>query len=127
MASVKLDVVNKLRALHNNLKQQEKQIQEGMDRLENERKQRDIRRKEILLHEVKTVLASLHETDRKLVKDLKSDVFDQLRAMSKVEREVLKLLEAVKVTNNQDMDTMAEVVGEVTRQVDGLDLDNFSR
>jgi hypothetical protein len=127
MASAKLEVVNKLRALNNNLKYQEEQIQEGIDRMENEKKNRDIKRKEILLHEVKTVLASLHETDKKIVKDLKSDVFDQLRAMSKVQREVEKLLQEVKVTNNQDMDTMEEVVAEVTRQVDGLDLENFSR
>ena len=127
MTSVKLELVNRLRALEANLKQQEDVLKTGVDHLEDGKKTRDIKRKEIMLNEVKKVLSNLHETDKNLVKELKSEVFDQLRAMNKVEKEVNKLIETVKVTDNQDVTIMMEAVMEVQSKVEGLQLDHFSR
>ena len=127
MTSVKLELVNRLRALQANLKRQEDVLKTGVDQLEDGKKSRDVKRKEIMLNEVKKVLSSLHETDKNLIKELKSEVFDQLRAMNKVEKEVNKLIETVKVTDNQDVTIMMEAVMEVQSKVEGLQLDHFSR
>ena len=127
MTSVKLELVNRLRALEANLKQQEDVLKTGVDHLEDGKKTRDIKRKEIMLNEVKKVLSNLHETDKNLVKELKSEVFDQLRAMNKVEKEVNKLIDTVKVTDNQDVSIMVEAVLEVQSKVEGLQLEHFSR
>ena len=54
-----------------------------------------------MLIEVKKILANFHDADKNLVKDLKNEVFDQLRAMNKVEKEVAMMIDTVKVTDNQ--------------------------
>jgi len=63
-------------------------IEDAMDNLERGKKARDVRRKEILLTEMKQVLAMLSETDNKVVKDLKGEAFDMIRSISKVIDEV---------------------------------------
>jgi len=63
-------------------------IEDAMGNLERGKKARDFRRKEILLTEMKQVLAMLSETDNKVVKDLKGEAFDMIRSISKVIDEV---------------------------------------
>jgi len=63
-------------------------IEDAMDNLERGKKARDVRRKEILLTEMKQALAMLSETDNKVVKDLKGEAFDMIRSIGKVIDEV---------------------------------------
>ena len=74
-----------------------------------------------------TLLSSLRETDKRQVKELKGEAFDQLRAVKKVELETKVLLECVEAAIPQDLDTMQEAVIEVNRKVEELQLDDFSR
>ena len=127
MASAKLDLVNQLRILHKKLGAKQTCIEARINKLEDGKTIRDNRRKEILLKEVKIILAKLHETDKRLVRDLKSEVFDHMRSMSKIEREISSLIDLVKVSDSKDMDTMTEAVTEVTKAVDKLGLDDISR
>ena len=127
MAVMKATLVNQLRSLQEKLKGQESRIEIGVDKLENGKGGRDSKRKEIILNELKQILSSLHETDKKQVKELKSEVFDQLRAVVKVERETARLLEVVKAASPQDLATMEEAVREVNQRVEELQLEAFSR
>ena len=127
MASAKLDMVNQLRALEIKLKKHEEEIEAGVDRLETGKKNRGVMTKEILLKEVKAFLANLNELDNRLVKDMKSEVFDCLREMGKVGKEIPKLIESVKASDSKDMDTMLEAVEEVKKQVDRMELSRFCR
>ena len=127
MAVMKATLVNQLRSLQEKLKGQESRIEIGVDKLENGKGGRDSKRKEIILNELKQILSSLHETDKKQVKELKSEVFDQLRAVAKVERETARLLEVVKAASPQDLATMEEAVREVNQRVEELQLEAFSR
>ena len=127
MAVMKATLVNQLRSLQEKLKGQESRIEIGVDNLENGKGGRDSKRKEIILNELKQILSSLHETDKKQVKELKSEVFDQLRAVAKVERETARLLEVVKAASPQDLATMEEAVREVNQRVEELQLEAFSR
>ena len=87
-----------------------------MDKLEEGKLTRDNKRKEILLKEVNIVLASLHETDKKLVGNLKSEIFDHNRLVMEIEKEVWKLIDLVVCSDTKDMDTMNEAVVEVIQQ-----------
>ena len=127
MTLMKATLLNQLRSLQEKLREQEMRIETGVDAFENGKAGRDSKRKEILLHEVKQILSNLHETDKKQVKDLKSDVFDQLRAVAKVEKETARLVEVVKTASSQDLDTMEEAVNEVNQRVEELQLEAFSR
>jgi uncharacterized protein YpuA (DUF1002 family) len=124
---MKATLLNQLRSLQEKLREHEIRIETGVDAFENGKAGRDSKRKEILLHEVKQILSNLHETDKKQVKDLKSDVFDQLRAVAKVEKETARLVEVVKTASSHDLDTMEEAVNEVNQRVEELQLEAFSR
>ena len=116
MGTVKLDLVNKLYVVLNKLKMQHEAVEKAMDKLEEEKLTRDNKRKEVLLQEIKLVLASLHETDKKLVRNLKSEIFDHNRLVIKLEKEVSKLIDLVNCSNSKDMDTMNEAVMDVIHQ-----------
>ena len=127
MTLMKATLLNQLRSLQEKLREHEMRIETGVDAFENGKAGRDSKRKEILLHEVKQILSNLHETDKKQMKELKSDVFDQLRAVAKVEKETARLVEVVKTASSQDLDTMEEAVNEVNQRVEELQLEAFSR
>ena len=74
-----------------------------------------------------TLLSSLRETDKRQVKELKGEAFDQLRAVKKVELETKVLLECLEAAIPQDLDTMEEAVNDVNRRVEELQLDDLSR
>ena len=124
---MKATLLNQLRSLQEKLREQEIRIGTGVDAFENGKGGRDSKRKEILLHEVKQILSNLHETDKKQEKELKSDVFDQLRAVAKAKTETARLVEVVKTASTQDLDTMEEAVNEVNQRVEELQLEAFSR
>ena len=63
-------------------------IEDAMGNLERGKKARDVGRKEILLTEMKQVLAMMAENENKVVKDLKGEAFDMIRSISKILDEV---------------------------------------
>ena len=98
--------MNQLKGLQDKLYKQKKKIEIGIDRMENKKGDRDLKRKELLLHEVQQILSSLWETAKKQVKDIKSEIFDQLGAMVKIQRETEELLKCVSASNPQGPNTM---------------------
>lgn len=127
MAVTKATLVTQLETIQKNLNEQQWSIESGVDDIENQKGNRDIKRKEILLDEVKQVLSSLRETDNRQVKELKSEAFDHLRAVRKAEREVARLLECVAAAIPKDLATMEEAVVEVTQMVGDLQIEAFNR
>ena len=73
-----------LNDVYRKLQEKKRAIEIGVDNLENGKKIRDVQKKEILLREMKQVLAILNDTDTKIVKDLKGEAFDLLRSISKI-------------------------------------------
>lgn len=127
MAVMKATLVTQLETLQKKLKDQESRIETGVVKLESEKGDRDLKRKEILLHKFKEILSSLRETDNKYVKEVKSEVFDHLRAVAKVEKDIARLLECVEAAIPQDLDTMEEAVNEVNQMVGDLQVEAFNR
>ena len=127
MAGLKITMVNQLMGLQCNMMEHKRRIETGVDRLENGKATRDVERKEILLPEVKQILSNLHEMDKKQEKELKSDIFDHLRAVTKMKRETARLIEVVKTASTQELDTMEEAVKGVNQRVEELQLESFSR
>ena len=127
MAVKKTALVTQLSGLQEKLKEQKRRIETGVDDMENKKGDRDSKRKEIILKEAKEILASLRETDKRQVEELKSEAFDHLRAVSKAGRESKVLLECVEDALPQDLDTMEEAVTEVNQMVEELQREDFSR
>ena len=75
----KLKVVNRLRSLCTKLEAESTEMKEAIEELEQGRRERDEARKKLLLAEIKVVIATLHDTDKSLIKDVKCEVFDKLR------------------------------------------------
>ena len=95
MAELRAALLNKLTSLQDKLRAHKVLIETTVDKLDNEKGERDLRRREILLQESKQVLSSLHESDEKMVKELKSEAFDKLRAVRKAKNETARLLEGM--------------------------------
>ena len=95
--------------------------------LEQGRRERDEARKKLLLAEIKAVIATMHETDKNLIKDMKSEVFDKLRDISKVEKDAKDIIDALKTTNEKDMDIVEDSVKELMKKVERLQVMQFNR
>ena len=65
-----------LQVARNKLKTYQSSIHKGMKNLESQRVDREKTRKEILLREMKTILAKLNQDEAKVIGDLKSEAFD---------------------------------------------------
>ena len=81
-----------LRSLCTKLEAESNEMKEALKKLEQGRRERDEARKKLLLAEIKAVIATLHETDKNLIKDMKSEVFDKLRDISKVEKDAKDII-----------------------------------
>ena len=66
-------------------------IEDGVDKLEKGMKVRDLKRKEILLSEMKQVLGLMAETDNRIVKDLKGEAFDMMRSLNRIADDIASL------------------------------------
>jgi len=95
-------------------------IEDAISNLERGKKIRDVRRKEILLSEMKQALSVLAETDNKVVKDLKGEAFDMIRSMGKIIDEA----SSVNVNPQYNAQQKAE---DMMQKVRSLDLDEFLR
>ena len=109
MAEQRAALLNKLTSLQDKLRAHKVLIETAVDKLDNEKGERDLRRREILLQESKQVLSSLHESDEKMVKELKSEAFDKLRAVRKAKNETARLLEGMEDAVPQAHNTVEEV------------------
>ena len=109
MAELRAALLNKLTSLQDKLRAHKVLIETAVDKLDNEKGERDLRRREILLQESKQVLSSLHESDEKMVKELKSEAFDKLRAVRKAKNETARLLEGMEDAVPQAHNTVEEV------------------
>ena len=63
-------------------------IETSITNMESSKKSRDLKRKEIVLREMKLILAKLDEEDKKVMGELKSEAFDLIRECSKFEEEL---------------------------------------
>ena len=77
-----------LESLQESIESRKSEIENRVDKLEEGKKARDVRKREILLKEMKQVLAKLNEVDKNIVKDLKGEAFDFLRGMRKINEEI---------------------------------------
>ena len=77
------------------VKESKRKIEIGIDTLEDEMKNREGKRKQILLREMKQLLTRLNEMDKKISQDLKGEAFDYMRALSKISIKVSNLKQKV--------------------------------
>ena len=120
-------MVGDLRELKKRLKEQSGLLSRGFKRVESEKKERDERRKEIVLDGLRAALKTLHGCDSDLVKEMKSEVYDKKEAAENLEEKIASLIKSVKSSEEEDEDTMRAGVKELADQVDDLNLEQFSR
>ena len=120
-------MVGDLRELKKKLKEQSGLLSRGFKRVESEKKERDERRKEIVLDGLRAALKNLHGVDSDLVKEMKSEVYDKKEAAENLEEKIASLIKSVKSSEEEDEDTMRAGVKELADQVDDLNLEQFSR
>jgi len=77
------------------VKESKRKIEVGIDTLEDEMKNREGKRKQILLREMKQLLTRLNEMDKTISQDLKGEAFDYMRALSKISIKVSNLKQKV--------------------------------
>ena len=79
------DVGGEMRDLWVKLSHVRRDIETSISSMENSKKGRDMKRKEILLREMKLILAKLDEEDKRVMGELKSEAFDLIRVSNKYE------------------------------------------
>ena len=72
----KQDMKIELQATRKNLEAYQANIHSGMKFLESKKSDREKTRKEIILREMKTILAKLNQDEMKVIADMKSEAFD---------------------------------------------------
>jgi len=105
----KQDMLLELDNLQVSLEITKSEIEVGVDNLEDGKKARDVKKKELLLHEMKQILAKLNEIDKKVVKDLKGDAFDFLRSVNKITDEIASMKDALKTAPENERNWKTEV------------------
>ena len=120
-------MVGDLRELKKKLKEQGSLLSRGFKKVESEKKERDERRKEIVLEVLRAALKGAHEMDSNLVKEIKSEVYDKKEAAENLEEKIVSLIKSVKSSEEEDEEMMKAGVKELTDQVDDLNLEQFSR
>ena len=91
------DVVREREILLDKLSQAKKSIELGITKMENSKKDRDKRKKEIVLKEMKCILAKLDEEDKKVMGELKSESLDMLRRCNMFEEEIKMISSSISV------------------------------
>ena len=79
------DVGGEMRDLWVKLSHVRRDIETSISSMENSKKGREVKRKEILLREMKLILAKLDEEDKRVMGELKSEAFDLIRVSNKYE------------------------------------------
>ena len=120
-------VVGDLEVLKNKLREQRVLISKGFKRVESGMKEREDKRKELVLVEMRETLKTLHEVDSELVKEMKSEVYDQKEAVEKMDEKVTTLIKLVESSEEQDKEWLRAAIKGLTSQVEALQLEQFSR
>ena len=120
-------MIGDLRDLRTKLKEQSGLMSREFKRVESEKKERDDERKRIVLEGLKAALKTLHDMDSDLVKEMKSEVYDKKEAIENLERKVAGLIKSVKSSEEEDEEVMRKAIKELTDDVAGLQLEQFSR
>ena len=68
-----------------------REIEQGVDEMEEGIRARDVVRRKILLGEMKKVLLKLNDTDKEIVKEFKGEAVDHIRNMTKLSNEIGKV------------------------------------
>ena len=84
MSGNKSEITLELQDVCRKLQEMKSAIEVGVDSLESGKKARDVQKKEILLRQMKQVLATIDDTETNIIKDLKGEAFDLLRSISKI-------------------------------------------
>ena len=122
-------MVGKLRDLKNKLEMYDDVISDGFKKAEAKKEERDVRRKSLVLAELKAWLKSLHTVDSELLKDIKHEVFDRREAIRLLRKEVVNLSKSMKSPGAEDyLAQMKRGFEEVTSKMDALnaELQGFS-
>ena len=96
--NVDVDVVREREVLLDKLGQAKRNIELGITNMENSKKDREKRKKEILLREMKLILAKLDEEDKKVMGELKGESMDMLRLCNKFEEELKMISSSLSVS-----------------------------
>lgn len=124
--SAQAAMIQDLKILRTNLKEQGVLLSRRFKRLELEKKERDDERKRIALERLKAALKTLHDMDSELVKEMKSEVYDKKEAIENLEEEVASLIKSAK-SSEDDEEEMRERVEKLSSDVADLQLEQFSR
>ena len=116
-------MVGDLEILKNKLKEQRVMMSKGFKRVESRKKEREEKRKELVLVELRAALKTLHEMDSELVKEMKSEVYDKKEAVENMDEKVKTLMKSVE---SSEEELMRAAIKELTDQVAALQLEQFS-
>ena len=100
------------------------EIEAGVDEMEEGKKARDVKKKEILLYELKKVLVKLNEVDKSIVKDLKGEAFDYLRGLRKINDEIVSFKSSLMNAPESDRNWKTEV-NSLEAKVESLEMEDF--
>ena len=73
-------------------------IFENIEALEKEREQRQLKKKEIMLREMKRVLALLNETEKNLIHELKADAMDKVNILTRLSENSRELRDEIGIS-----------------------------
>jgi len=119
-------MVGDLEILKNKLKEQRVMMSKGFKRVESRKKEREEKRKELVLVELRAALKTLHEMDSELVKEMKSEVYDKKEAVENMDEKVKTLMKSVESSEEEEEELMRAAIKELTDQVAALQLEQFS-
>ena len=124
MSGNKSETTLELQDVCSKLQETKSAIEVGVDSLESGKKARDVQKKEILLRQMKQVLATLNDTETNVIKDLKGEAFDLIKSISKISGALSALQEIV--CNGTKYDAKwKEDVETLKGEVNNLKLDGF--
>ena len=113
-----------LESLQESIESRKSEIENRVDKLEEGKKARDVRKREILLKEMKQVLAKLNEVDKNIVKDLKGEAFDFLRGMRKINEEIAAFKDSLEKAPESNRSWKTEV-NAMKAKVANLEMEEF--
>jgi len=124
MSGNKSEITLELQDVCRKLQEMKSAIEVGVDSLESGKKARDVQKKEILLRQMKQVLATIDDTETNIIKDLKGEAFDLLRSISKISEAATAMKDTV---NNgaQDDAKFKNDIEALKVEVNNLKLDGF--
>ena len=94
-----------------------REIEQGVDEMEEGIRARDVERRKILVGEMKKVLFKLNDIEQDIVKDLKGEALDHLRNMTKLSDEIAVLKASLEALPADSKISLHEEVAAVREKV----------